>query len=58
MKEGALPSEPRRYKVSLVAKGFTQKEDVDFTDVFSLVVNYKIIKMMLALISQFNWEVE
>ena len=58
MKEGSLLIEPRRYKARLVAKGFTQKEGVDFMDVFSLVVKYKTIRIILALVAQFDWEVE
>ena len=41
-----------------MAKGFTQKEGVDYTEIFSPVVKYKIIRLLLTIIVQFNWELE
>ena len=38
-----------KYKVRLVAKGFTQVEGV---------VKYTTIRIILALVAQFNWELE
>lgn len=40
----------------MVAKGFTQKEGIDFTEVFSPVVKYKIIRIMLSLVTQFDMQ--
>ncbi|KAH9770959.1 hypothetical protein KPL71_012540 [Citrus sinensis] len=44
---------PKRYKARLAAKGFTQKHGVDFNEVFSLVVKYSSIRVLLA-ITAFN----
>ena len=58
LKEGVTDSDRVKYKARLVAKGFTQKEGVDFNEIFSPVVKYKTIRIMLALVAQFNLELE
>ncbi|RDX71308.1 hypothetical protein CR513_49366, partial [Mucuna pruriens] len=47
-----------RYKARLVVKGFKQRKDVDFNEIFSLVVKMSSIKIMLSLASTFVLEVE
>lgn len=42
-------------KGRLVAKGYTQKEGVDFVDTFSSVANMVTIKMLLALVAKKKW---
>lgn len=41
-----------------MAKGYAQREGVDYNEIFSPMVKYKIIRFMLALVVQFNWELE
>ena len=50
LKDEEINGEKVRYKARLVAKGFTQREGVDFNEIFSPVVKYKTIKIMLSLV--------
>jgi hypothetical protein len=46
-----------KHKASLVAKGYAQKEGVDFDEVFALVARLETVRVLLALASHGNWEV-
>lgn len=47
-----------RYKARLVAKDFTQIEDIDYNKIFSPVVNPTSIRVMLSLVAHFDLELE
>ena len=47
-----------RYKVRLVAKGFTQKEGIDYTDTFSPVSKKDSLRIILALVAHFDLELQ
>ncbi|KAL2251492.1 UNVERIFIED_CONTAM: Retrovirus-related Pol polyprotein from transposon TNT 1-94 [Sesamum indicum] len=49
---------PIKYKARLVAKGFTQKEGIDYNEIFSPVVKYTTVRIILALTAHFDWELK
>nr|CAN64237.1 hypothetical protein VITISV_042666 [Vitis vinifera] len=47
-----------RYKVRLVAKGFNQKEGIDYTETFSPVSKKDSLRIILALVAHFDLELQ
>ena len=47
-----------RYKARLVVKGFNQKKDIDFEEIFSPMVKMSSIRVALGLVARLNLEVE
>jgi len=43
-----------RYKARLVAKDFTQREDIDFTGTFSPVSSEDSLRTIMALVTYFD----
>jgi len=44
----------KRYKARLMVKGFQQKEGVDYTDIFALVVKLNTIRFVLSIVASEN----
>lgn len=47
-----------RYNAWLVAKGHTQKEVTDYTEIFSPIIMYTTIKVMLTFVAYYDQELE
>ena len=51
-------SENVSFKAKLVAKRFTQKEEIDYAEIFAHVVKFTTIRIMLALVAHFDWKLK
>ena len=56
-KEGSL-NVSVQYKARLVAKGYAQREGIDYNEVFSPVVKHSSILIFLALVVQYDFELD
>ena len=45
-----------KYKEIFIARGFSQKEGIDYEDTFSLVARYTSVRTILSLASNMNWK--
>jgi len=57
-KQGSLKEDIVRYKVRLVAKGYTQREGIDYNEVFSPIVKHSSIRILLALVAQYKLDLD
>jgi hypothetical protein len=45
------------YKARLVARGFTQQEDIDYSETFSLVIKQATIILVFSIAVSCNWKI-
>jgi ATP-binding cassette subfamily B (MDR/TAP) protein 1 len=50
-------SKPSKYKVKLVARGFEQKEGLDFQETFAPIIKWSTIRSVTVLITHFGWKI-
>lgn len=58
VKELNLMLNVKEIRPNLQLKGFTQREDIDYNEIFSPVAKYTSIRILLALTAHFNWELD
>ena len=57
-KEAISEKEGEQFKARLVAKGYSQRHGIDYNEVFSPVVKHTSIRVMLALVTHQDLELE
>ena len=57
-KTGIPTVEPERFKACLVAKGYSQREGIDYQEIFFPVVRHTSIRMLLAITTTGDYELE
>ena len=57
-KQRSLKEDTVRYKARLETKGYAQQESIDYNEIFSLVVKHSSIRILLALIAQYELDLE
>jgi uncharacterized membrane protein YbaN (DUF454 family) len=45
----------KRYKARLLAKGYRQKHEIDYEEVFALVARLETIRLIIATVAQHKW---
>jgi hypothetical protein len=46
------------YKARIVARGFTQKQGIDFTETYAPVLGYKVLRALVAVAAALDWEIK
>ena len=49
--------EVERYKTRLVVKGYTQRQGIDYDEVFALVASLETIRLIISLPAQNQWKI-
>jgi len=46
-----------KYKAKFVAKGYAQKEGIDYEETFTAVARYTSIRIVISLAAQMGWKI-
>ena len=46
-----------KYKARFMEKGYTQKEEIDYEETFTLIAHYNSIRSIISLVAQMGWEI-
>ena len=57
-KEAVSDMEGERFNTRLVARGYSQKQGIDYDDIYSPVVRHTSIRVVLALVAHMDLELE
>ncbi|CAM8889627.1 unnamed protein product [Rhodiola kirilowii] len=58
IKEHNSPTEPPRFMAGLCAKGFSQREGIDYNEIFAPVVKYKTLRLLLDMPTVYDWHLQ
>ncbi|CAM8877223.1 unnamed protein product [Rhodiola kirilowii] len=58
IKDDNSPTEPPRFKARLCERGFSQREGIDYNEIFALVVKYKILRLLLPMATVYDWHLQ
>ena len=53
----AIDGSMEKYKARFVAKGFLQKEGIDYEETFAPVSRYSSIRTIISLVAEMGWRV-
>ena len=53
----AVDESVEKYKAHFVAKGFSQKEGIDYEETFAPVTRYSSIRTIISLVAKMGWHV-
>ena len=57
IKRNERKGEVERYKARLVANGYSQRNDIDYNELFALVTCLETIRLLISLVAQNNWKI-
>ncbi|CAM8914720.1 unnamed protein product [Rhodiola kirilowii] len=58
IKEAGNLDDPPRFKARLCVIGFSQREGIDYNEIFAPVVKYKILRLLLAMTTVYDWHLQ